>query len=123
VGLEGVLGLAGPDVGVPVRATDPAVWPEAEARDEPDELEGDAGASLLDARRVFTRGAGRGAARTTVRVPPAANGRAAGGESLPLTTSAGSVIAAPSAAPMSAATAMIPRLLLTRSPRSADPPL
>ncbi len=118
--MEGVLGLECPGVGVPLRETEPVVWPGPEAMAEPDDVEDDPGASLPGARCVLPRGAGRGAARTTVRLPPAASDRAAGGESLP-PTSAGSVNAAPSAAPMSAATAMIPRLLLKPIPRSADP--
>ena len=72
---------------------------------------------------VFVRVAdtGSGVARTTVcSPPPEPKGRAAGGVSLPMTTSVGSVTAAPSAAPMSAATAMFAMLLLTPSPRSAD---
>jgi hypothetical protein len=110
-----VLGLECSGVGVAVRETEPVVWPVAEARSEPDEVEVTPGAKLPGVRRVFPRGTGSGAARTTFGLPPAASDRAAGGEPSPLTISAGSVKAAPIAAPMSAVTVMIARLLLTFS--------
>jgi hypothetical protein len=96
---------------------------EAEARAEPDEGVGSAGAtgaSGLGSRRAETRGAGGGgAACTTTGLLPVASDRAAGGESSVLTTSAGRVTAAASVAPISAATAIIVRLLFT-SPRFAE---
>ncbi len=73
------------------------------------------GTSALGARRGAIRAAGRGGggACTTTGLLPVASDRAAGGESSVLTTSAGSVTAAASAAPMSAAKAIIARLLFT----------
>jgi hypothetical protein len=111
--LSGPLGLECSGVGVAVRETEPLVWPATEARLELDEVEGDPGVRLAGVRSVLPGGGASGGARTTLGLPPAASDRAAGGESPPPVTSAGNVIAAASAAPISAATAMIARLLLT----------
>jgi hypothetical protein len=113
---------------IALRETEPlvaGVFPEtgAEARPEPEDCEGATGAggaSLPGPRRAAMLSAGRAGARTTTRLLPAAIDRAAGGESSPLTISVGSVTAAASAAPMSAARAMIATPLLTSSPRYAD---
>jgi hypothetical protein len=111
--LPGALGLEDSGVGVAVRETEPLVWPGPEARLEPDGVEDEPTGRMPRVRSVLPGSGASGGARTTLGLPPAASDRAAGGESPPPVTSAGSVIAAASAAPISAATAMIARLLLT----------
>jgi hypothetical protein len=111
--LPGALGLEGSGLGVAVRETEPLVWTGTVTRLEPDEVEGDPAVRLPCVRSVLLGSGASGGARTICGLPPAASDRAAGGESPPPVTSAGNVIAAASAAPISAATPMIARLLLT----------
>jgi hypothetical protein len=111
--LPGVPGLEGSGVGFAVRETEPPVWTGTVTRLEPDEVEGNPEARLPCVRSALPGSGASGGARTTLGLPPAASDSAAGGESPPPVTSAGNVIAAASAAPISAATPMIARLLLT----------